>query len=55
MTVVNFDFSVVYIPGGQYKGKGQYLAGIAILPTNIDVSHTGISYLRRKHTRSSVF
>lgn len=38
MTVVKFQYHVVFIPGGQYQGKGQYLAGIAVIPTNIEVS-----------------
>ncbi len=37
MDVVRFSFLVKAQHGGQYNGKGQYLADVSIVPTQIDV------------------
>jgi hypothetical protein len=36
MDVLEFHFKVLYSYGGTYRGAGQYLSGVQILPTYID-------------------
>lgn len=38
MTVVSHVYTLAYNYGGQYQGKGQYLANATIIPSNIQVS-----------------
>lgn len=38
MKVVTFRFRVSYTPGGQYDGKGQYLANVTVMPASVDVA-----------------
>jgi hypothetical protein len=38
MTVVSYTYCVVYTPGGDYNGVGQYLNHIQIVPSEIQVS-----------------
>jgi hypothetical protein len=35
--VVQFTFRVVFHYGGNYQGKGKYMTGITVIPSNIDV------------------
>jgi hypothetical protein len=35
--VVTFQYQVVFVYGGQYQGKGQYLAQIDLKPKHLDV------------------
>jgi len=37
MNVVDFTFRVVFLYGGNYQGKGKYLTGITVIPSNVDV------------------
>ncbi len=37
-TVVRFDYLVIATTGGTYNGKGAYLTGVQIIPSNIHVS-----------------
>jgi hypothetical protein len=37
MTVVSFTYCVVFTPGGDYNGTGQYLNHIQIIPSDINV------------------
>lgn len=38
MTVVDFAFRVLFTSGGSYKGKGQYLTHVTIVPANLNVA-----------------
>jgi hypothetical protein len=37
MVVVQFDYMVIITSGGRYEGKGAYLTGVQIVPSNIHV------------------
>lgn len=36
--VINVQYKVIYMYGGDYKGKGKYLTGVSIVPEIVDVS-----------------
>ena len=42
MTGSSFDYRIVFVPGGTYKGKGKFLGNISFVPMNIQL-HTGRS------------
>ncbi|OGS06648.1 MAG: hypothetical protein A2270_01335 [Elusimicrobia bacterium RIFOXYA12_FULL_51_18] len=35
---VDVKYKVIYTAGGKYRGKGQYLTGVTIIPAGVDVS-----------------
>ena len=37
MTVVRFDYRVIYTAGGSYQGAGQYLANVTVFPAKVQV------------------
>ncbi|MCB0393289.1 MAG: hypothetical protein KDD25_01945 [Bdellovibrionales bacterium] len=38
VTVIDFEFKVVYSYGGQLDGKGKYLTNVQVLPTHVEVA-----------------
>ena len=38
MNVIDLTYSVSFVPGGQYNGKGRYLDRVTILPTKVSVA-----------------
>jgi hypothetical protein len=38
MTVVDFEFKVIYTYGGQLLGTGRYLTNVQVVPTHLDVA-----------------
>lgn len=38
MNVISFDFMLIYTYGGKYNGKGAYITGAEVSPTQVDVA-----------------
>lgn len=38
MTTISFDFMLLFTYGGQYNGKGAYITGAEVAPTNVEVA-----------------
>lgn len=38
MEVVNFDYRLLFSPGGSYNGQGQYLSNVSVNPQNLSVA-----------------
>jgi hypothetical protein len=38
MTTISFDFMLIYTYGGKYNGKGAYITGAEVAPTQVDVA-----------------
>ncbi len=38
VTAINVTYKVMFTFGGKYKGKGQYLTGVTVVPTTADVA-----------------
>lgn len=36
--MINFQYSVVFTPGGSTNGKGRYLANVSVIPAKVNVS-----------------
>ncbi len=39
MEVVRFDYMVIMTYGGKFNGKGAYLTGVQMIPSNINVMY----------------
>ena len=38
MTVIDFEYQVIYTSGGTVKGQGRYLTNVSVLPTTVTVA-----------------
>lgn len=46
--VIDFTFHIIAVPGGKYKGRGEYLTGVQIVPSNVLVKFGQIFDVRMK-------